>query len=165
MLAQTFISTAGKYTGLSFKVSANAGDLYEKAGIWFERVGTGTGTLHLINDGVQDSANAILSDAKLSIEQDGVWYTKLGRTPTGSLHGNAVSENTMFDALAPSVPSTNDEVIITGAFWEDPHPSIISRAKRTGANTIDLYIIQDGAVATTTVTNGGASTIAISISW
>jgi len=76
MLVQTYSSTVNYYASLLFKVSANAAANYMKGGIAFERTGTGTGKLHLLNDIVSDSGNAILSDAKLTIDDTG--YVGIG---------------------------------------------------------------------------------------
>lgn len=78
MLAQTYDSATGKYTGLLFKVSANDQDLYKKAGLLFERTGTAVGKLHLVNDIVADTGNALLTDAKLTIGANG--YLGVGTT-------------------------------------------------------------------------------------
>ena len=86
----------------------------------------------------------------------------LGRVPAGSLHGTVVTENEAFDALAPSIPNTNDEIIVSGAIEGVP----VSKAKRTGVNTIAIYYCFDATtVGVNTITNGVETSFALSISW
>jgi len=89
-------------------------------------------------------------------------FTK-GRHPTNSLHGSSYTANDIFDALSPSIPNTNDEIIVTGGF-ED---YIISKAKRYSSTRIDLYGIKyDGtAVATWQMTDSSGSSYTCSLSW
>jgi len=67
-ILQTYLSTIGAYSGLTFKVSGNSGDTYQKAGIFFERLTTnGRGELHLaMNDEANDN-NALPTDKMLTI--------------------------------------------------------------------------------------------------
>ena len=90
-------------------------------------------------------------------------YTTLGRRPAGSLHGDTITINAIFDALAPSIPNTNDEIIVNGGMYALGF--IISKAKRTGASTIDLYEIDSSGTGTITITDGSAVEVVISISW
>jgi hypothetical protein len=95
-----------------------------------------------------------------------------GRWPTGSIHGNAQTENTIFDTLAPYIPNTNDEILICGSLAGTGLESMVmiaSKAKRYDSTTIYIYILTYNGTATSTTTvnipDGGASTYDISIAW
>jgi len=98
----------------------------------------------------------------------GYFLSGKGRWPTGSLEdASAPTRNEVFDALSPSIPNTNDEIILTGGIY-DSVPYIVVRAIRTGATTIDVYVIRadTGSISALTMTDGSGSTLgSISISW
>jgi hypothetical protein len=87
----------------------------------------------------------------------------------GSIHGSAVSQNTIFDTLAPFIPNTNDSCLISArsAGTTTGYKTTYSKAIRTGASTIDLYGVDDNlSMIVWTITDGSATTVAqISIAW
>ncbi len=104
-------------------------------------------------------------DYKLDVT--GRMRSTLGRVPAGKLHGANITLNTVFDALAPSLPATNDEIIVSGAYEHGGTTSIFSYAKKTSATVIDIYLATTTGVASTlTATDGSGTTIeTISIAW
>ena len=102
--------TNGDTTGIAFSMTDN--DLYNKAGIVFERQTTqGRGSLHFCNNNTNGSANFTLADAAMTIEYTG--EVGIGTTaPTSQLFVNNTADGDKIrwgrsDALVGSVGTYN----------------------------------------------------------
>lgn len=102
---------------------------------------------------------------------------KVIESNAGYLHGVNITHNTVFDALAPVIPNTNDWRMVSGTAMAAEAPIWINRAVRTNATTITLYgftfdqdvnaFITNQNLATITVNDGvgTALTLYLSITW
>lgn len=104
-------------------------------------------------------------------------YATHGRKPAGTIHGTSVTDDTIFDALSPAIPNTNDTMVIHGSIDigvpDQYYPLLIcSYALRYSSTIITFYglgfDLYDNSIYpwSTSVTNGSSSTCSsISISW
>lgn len=84
-----------------------------------------------------------------------------GRKPTGSLHGN-YTEAQIFAAIAPSIPFTDDEIIISGGIGALQY----SKAERISETKIGLYYYSSSGTGINSILQYDSSTVNnISISW
>jgi hypothetical protein len=77
-----------------------------------------------------------------SIYAAGQIYASWGRKPANHIHANNVTDNTIFDAIAPSIPNTNDTVLMHGAIEDSSgYPIILtcSYALRYDSTHIHIY--------------------------
>ncbi len=90
------------------------------------------------------------------------------------LQSTGSSQNTIFDALAPFIPNTNDEMMLNGSVYVDAFAGglknfILFKAVRTSGTTIDLEGMQIPNTATpvftVTCTDGNASIIRTAFNW
>lgn len=90
-----------------------------------------------------------------------------GRTPTNSIHASGIPSNTVFDAIASSIPNTNDQIIVSGAIEAGGTVRIIARARRINSTTVRFYSVTDaGAINTIDAIDGDTLTSwDVSISW
>ncbi len=92
-------------------------------------------------------------------------YASKRITSDNYLHGDGVTYNTIFDKLAPFIPVVGNHMLISGS-WGLTNLNVISRAERTASNTLRLYyVVATGTTASALITDGGGSTLNISISW
>jgi hypothetical protein len=78
--------------------------------------------------------------AEKNIQAGGYFKSVKGRWPSGNVHGDNVNDNTIFDAMSPSIPNTNDEMIVSGSIVNNDVILIASRAIRLNSITINLYV-------------------------
>lgn len=98
------------------------------------------------------------------ISNNGFLASDLGRKPANTIHGSP-TQNDIFDALAPSVPNTNDKIIVSGTIGFDPVYSV-SYAERINSTTIYLYICIPGTGASNwTLTDGNMVGQVCSLAW
>ena len=72
---------AGNWTGLYFGYAEAGNNNYRKSGLAFERLDSSArGKIHILNDSVADAGSAVLSDSKVTIDQDG--NVSIGTTTT-----------------------------------------------------------------------------------
>jgi hypothetical protein len=98
ILIQSKTAGTGDTANLFFKVTTDTADAYRKAAVIFERsaTGYGKGSLHLAVDSVSDEGDVAVSDAKVTIEEDG--NVGIGTTaPSQILDCNAGSGNMIAD--------------------------------------------------------------------
>jgi hypothetical protein len=90
-----------------------------------------------------------------------------GRTPTNSIHSSGIPSNTVFDAIAASIPNTNDQIVVSGAIEAGGTVRVIARAIRINATTVRFYGVTDaGAINTIDAIDGDTVTSwDVSISW
>jgi len=88
-----------------------------------------------------------------------------GIVPINKIHGANVTLNTIFNALAPTIPNINDEMMLNGSYEHNGVNMIFSYAKRTGTTTINTYYVStSGYASVLVITDGSAETLdAISI--
>ena len=99
-----------------------------------------------------------------NITNDGLLTSNLGRIPANTIHGS-VDQNDIFDALAPSIPNTNDTIIVSGTI-SFAYAYSVSYAKRINSTTIYLYIMVAGSGASTyTITDGNMVGEVCSLAW
>lgn len=79
--------------------------------------------------------------AEKNIVNGGYLYAGKGRKPTGVLHGLNISQNTIFDALSPSLPNIGDCIIISGAIGASDRIYGVSYAERDDATYIHIYTV------------------------
>lgn len=86
----------------------------------------------------------------------------------GSIHTSSVSQNVMFDTLAPFLPNIGDSCQITARSegTTTGYETTYTKATRASTNTITFYGIDDNLnMIAYTITNGAASPKKISIAW
>ncbi len=96
-----------------------------------------------------------------NLDVAGTLKTDFGRWPTGTQYANTVQEDTIFDALSPSIPNTSDVVLITGFIEHDTELQAIAYATRTDAANISFRggNTVTGNQSAITITDGNADTI------
>jgi hypothetical protein len=95
----------GSWTGLHFGYRADSNE-YRKSAIVFERTdGAARGKIHILNDSAADSGNAVLADAKLTIDENG----KVGIGTTSPSYQLQLSTD------SAAKPSTNTWTIASDA--------------------------------------------------
>jgi hypothetical protein len=106
------------------------------------------------------------------ISESGYLKSGLGRWPTGSIHGEGITGNTIYDTLISFIPNNNDAMILSGSMVKNSGEGIImvvNKVIRVDNNTIGIYYMSwNGTTAGTFIENiddGGATTYDISISW
>jgi len=89
------------------------------------------------------------------------WYSG-GRKPTGSLHAASYTQDQIFTALAPRIPSDGDEIILSG--WGGG--LVVSKAYRWDYTTIFIYGANATNASKLNIVQGSATAIGqVSISW
>ena len=88
-------------------------------------------------------------------------------TTSGYIHAAFPTENTIFDAISPAIPNTNDFIPLVGHIAA---AGAISHAVRTNATVITFYGVNTAlsALFTITITDGSSSTSlgnVVSIAW
>ena len=86
----------------------------------------------------------------------------------GSVYLAATTEDVVFDALDAHMPTTDDEILVSGVIDKGAVIYVVSRAKRTSATVITFYTARPdtGARAAPTVENGDAGAVTeIAIAW
>ncbi len=88
---------------------------------------------------------------------NGSFKTAAGRWPTDDLHTATTGAN-VYSNIAPYIPNIGDEIIVSGCLVETtPNPDeviVVSRIRRSGATSIDVYGIKwpiNGATIVTRV--------------
>jgi hypothetical protein len=74
----------------------------------------------------------------------GYYRSSKGRWPTGSISGNVVTQNTVFDAMNSAIPNTNDGMLVTGMILRKVGGSnhfnyTVRSAQRLNSTTIRIY--------------------------
>ena len=107
-----------------------------------------------------------IATSAVGVTVTGVITATLGRVPAGSIYASTVSHDTIFDALAPSVPNTGNKIILTGGYSSASVTYIFSYAERIDATHIYLYYIQLAGRGYVNVEDGGATTLTyVSMAW
>lgn len=89
----------------------------------------------------------------------GNFWTAGGRRLTGKLVGTSYVTGDVFNALAPSIPFINDEIIVNGTYGT----AVMTYAKRYSGTRIDL--IFGGGSFESISAGGGGAVSSISIAW
>jgi len=75
-------------------------------------------------------------------------------------HSDTPTQNAIFDALSPSITTTGQSIIVSGALVNSGLSYIVTRATRASSTTIDLYTLDIESTAgiyTFTCTDGGGA--------
>jgi len=131
---------------------------------------------HGYHAGITKFRNTIIGDGKnaalMTLEGSAAKINNYAKTefhrgivPINKIHGANITINTVFDALAPTIPNTNNEMILNGSYEHGGVNMILSYAKRTSPTTINMYYVStNGTAGDVTITDGSETTIdAISI--
>lgn len=98
-------------------------------------------------------------------------YAGKGRKPTGYIQDSSATENEIFDAIAPSIPNTSDEMLVSGSLVTGDRIYVFSRVLRLDSDTIRFPCASidissaSGSTSNFDMDNGGSSTYAISVAW
>ena len=113
----------------------------------------------------KDSGGTLYQNKWLIGDQRELYNRKL-ITSANYLH-ETMTINAAFDKLAPFIPNNGDTMLISGFYYIGISLLLLSRAQRITSTTINLYymLAADGALSTTTLTDGNATSINITISW
>jgi len=121
----------------------------------------------------RDAVNSMRSDndwgfaGSLSVD-DGY---RIGNSFGNLLHANNTTENAVFDALSPQMPTTGDKLIVNGGIADSGATTTVTsigHAVRTSATVITFfgYDATTGTVNTFIVTDGDATAnVDVSIAW
>lgn len=81
-----------------------------------------------------------------------------------SIYSSTASENSVFDALAPSIPNVNDEIIVTGGIYAT-NLFVVSKAVRYSSTVIHLYTAYAGDIYTFAINDGLSTTHPTALAW
>jgi hypothetical protein len=87
--------------------------------------------------------------------------------PHNTLHGAAVTEETIFDTMAPDIPVVGDKIIVNGGFSYSSVGYVLAWAQRTAATTITFYTLRPdtGTVPTYVITEDDATSLYVALAW
>jgi hypothetical protein len=90
-----------------------------------------------------------------------------GRIPAGTFQKTNFRENDLFDALAPSIPSRGNTIIVSGAIYSGGRLYPVSYAYRASSSQIRLYSVSGSGSTVLYYDNGETAVIttAASLAW
>lgn len=125
------------------------------------------GTLFVDTIAEKTGAAGVTIDSVLL--KDGQLRPTKGLKITSSIDSASITENLIFDAIAPFIPNNGDDLVMTGGIGNFVVSEIlvISRAVRTSGTVITVYGIEpdNGNIGNFALTDGGVTVYKASLGW
>lgn len=93
------------------------------------------------------------------------YFLKGAKAVTGSLHGSNITDDQVFDALSPYIPSTGDQMLVTGGFYRGTVAYQAARAYRASSTEIYIYGMTGSTAIYYSFVNGGTAHDDVSLAW